>query len=118
MEAQLDSYKLSKETSLGTDTVREEIPRETDREVGVDTPITMAQVGGGMGPPPIPPVSPILPIAPLVRPRGLPILVLQNLAAVDMPSHLPKFYGTKDEDLSRHMERYIERLASSLVTNP
>ena len=45
-------------------------------------------------------------------------MVPQNLAAVDMPSHLPKFYGTKDEDPSRHMERYIERLASSLVTNP
>ena len=35
-----------------------------------------------------------------------------------MSSHLPKFYGTKDEDLSRHMERYMETLASSLVTNP
>ena len=35
-----------------------------------------------------------------------------------MPSHLPKFYGTKDEDPSRHMEWYIERLASSLVINP
>ena len=37
--------------------------------------------------------------------------------AVDTPSHLPKFYGTKDEDLSRHMKRFIERLASSLFTN-
>ena len=35
-----------------------------------------------------------------------------------MPSHLPKFYGTKNKDPSRHMERYIKRLASSLVTNP
>ena len=35
-----------------------------------------------------------------------------------MPSHIHKFYGTKDEDPSRHMKRYIERLASSLVTNP
>src|ERR1700737_3914730 len=26
--------------------------------------------------------------------------------------------GPKDEDPSRHMERYIERLASSLITNP
>ena len=45
-------------------------------------------------------------------------MVLQNLPAVDMPSHLPKFYATKDEDPSMHMEKYIERLASSLVTNP
>ena len=35
-----------------------------------------------------------------------------------MSSHCPKFYGTKDKDPSRHMERYIERLASSLVTDP
>ena len=42
---------------------------------------------------------------PLVRPR-------------DMPSNLPKFWGTKDEDPLRHMERYIERLASSFITNP
>jgi hypothetical protein len=61
---------------------------------------------------------PISPIDPLVRLRGLSILVPQNLAAVDMQSHLPKFYGTKDEDPSRHMERYMERLASSLVINP
>ena len=79
-----------------------------DREVGEDTPVIMDQDRG-----PDPP-----PIDPLVRPRGLPIVVPQNLPVVDMPSHLPKFYGTKDEDPSRHMERYIERLASSLVTNP
>ena len=72
----------------------------------------MAHDGEGGGPPPMPPIDP------LVRPRGLPIMVPQNLAAVDMPSHLPKFYGIKDEDLSRHMERYTERLASSVVTNP
>ena len=68
-----------------------------------------------MDPPPIPP---ILPIDPLVRPRGLPIVVPQNLRAVDIPSHLHKFYGTKDEDPSMHMKRYMERLASSLVINP
>jgi hypothetical protein len=74
----------------------------------------MAQEEGEMDPPPI---SSIPFIDPLVRPRGLPFLVPQNLAAVDMPSHLPKFYETKDENPSRHMERYIERLVSSLVTN-
>ena len=57
------------------------------------------------------------PIDPLVRPRGLPIVVPQNLAAVDMPSYLFKFYGIKDEDPSRHMKRYIESLVSSFVTN-
>ena len=66
-----------------------------DREVGEDTPVIMDQDRG-----PDPP-----PIDPLVRPRGLPIVVPQNLPVVDMPSHLPKFYGTKDEDPSRHMER-------------
>ena len=65
-----------------------------------------------------PPIPPIGPVNPLVRPRGLPIMVPQNLQVVDKPSYLPKFYGTKDEDPSRHMERYIERLASFLVTNP
>jgi hypothetical protein len=34
-----------------------------------------------------------------------------------MPSHLLKFYETKDEDPSRHMKRYMKRLASSFVTN-
>ncbi|OAE23929.1 hypothetical protein AXG93_1217s1410 [Marchantia polymorpha subsp. ruderalis] len=57
-------------------------------------------------------------IDPLVRPRGLPIHVPQNLATVVVSSNLPKFYGTKDEDPSRHMERYVERLASSLITDP
>lgn len=31
---------------------------------------------------------------------------------------MPKFWDTNDEDPSRHMERYIERLASSLIINP
>ena len=69
---------------------------------------------------PLPPPDPPLgePIDPLVRPRGLSILVPRDLAALDMPSNLPKFWGTKDEDPFRHMERYIERLANSLITNP
>jgi hypothetical protein len=82
----------------------------------VNTLVTMAQGGGGI--PPIPPVPPMNPIDPLVRPRNLPILVPQNLPAVDMPSYLPKFYGTKDEDPSRHMERHMEKLVSFLVINP
>ena len=35
-----------------------------------------------------------------------------------MPSNLLKFWETKYEDPLRHMERYIERLASSLITDP
>ena len=111
LEEEATSFKLSGETSSKTDAVRDEFPVETDKEIGVDTPVTMAQDGEGGGPLPVPPIDL------LVRPRGLPILVPQNLVAVDMPSHLPKFYGTKGEDPFKHMERYIERLASSLVTN-
>ena len=75
--------------------------------------------GTNMDAPPPPPDPPVVePIDPLVRPKGLPILVPRDLAELDMPSNLPKFWGTKDEDPSRHMERYIERLASSLITNP
>ena len=118
LEAQLGKEatpsKLNGETSPDTCTFGEEIPVGIDREVENDIPVIMNQ-DRGSDPPPIPPMPPI---DPLVRPRGLPIVVPQNLPAVDMPSHLPKFYGTKDEDPSRHMERYIERLASSLVTNP
>ena len=36
---------------------------------------------------------------------------------MNIPSHLPKFYESKDEDLSRHMEKYIDRLGRSLVAN-
>jgi hypothetical protein len=75
----------------------------------------MAQEGGGMDSSPTPLIPPI---DSLVRPRGLPVLVLQNLAAVNMPSHLPKFDETNDEDPYRYMERYIKKLARSLVTNP
>ena len=117
LEAQLGKEgtpsKLSGETSSGTYTFGKEIPVGIDRKIGEDTPVTMDQ-DRDPDPPPIPPMPPI---DPLVRPRGLPIVVPQNLPEVNMPSHLPKFYGTKDEDPSRHMERYIERLASSLVTN-
>lgn len=52
--------------------------------------------------------SPNSPIDHLVRPKGFPILVLHNLAALDMPSNFPKFWGTKDNDMSRPMGRYIE----------
>ena len=70
----------------------------------------MDELGEGGIPPPI---LPIPPIDPLVRPRGLPIIVPQGLPSLDISSNLPKFYETKDEDPSRHMERVI----SSLITN-
>ena len=104
--------KLSGETSTETHAIREEILLEVDSGIGVESPVTMDPNGEGGGLLPVPSIDP------LVRPRGLPILVPHNLWTMDMPSHLPKFHGTKDEDPSRHMERYIERLASSLVTNP
>ena len=120
VEAQLEREatpsKLSGETSSKTNTFREGTLIGIDRDTEVNTSVIMDPRGGRD--PLIPPVPPIDPIDPLVRPRSLPIVVLQNLPAMDMPSHLPKFYGTKDEDPSRHMERYIERLASSFVTNP
>lgn len=65
------------------------------------SPSTMDPLGGGGIPPPIPPLPPFPPI-------GLPIIVPQDLVSVDIPSNLPKFYETKDEDPSRHMERFIE----------
>lgn len=102
---------MSCETSSEPNPVREEIHVEVGREIRVDTPITMAQDGEGGGPPPMAPTNPF------VKARNLPILVPQSLVVVDMSSHVSKFYGTKDEDPSRHMERYIENLASSFVTN-
>jgi hypothetical protein len=112
--------KLSGETSSEAYKLRKENSIDLGEGVENTLPATMAEERGMDLPPitPMPPIPSIPPIDPLVKPRGLPIVISQNLAAMDMPSHLPKFYGTKDEDPSRHMERYIERLASSFVTNP
>ena len=99
---------LSGEISSETYSFTKEILIDIDKEVGEDTPVNMDQDRGVDS----------LPIGPLVRLRGLPIEVPQNLHAVDMPSYLPKFYGTKDEDPSKDNKGHIERLASSLVTNP
>ena len=59
--------------------------------------------------------TPVPPIDPLFGPKGLSIFVLHNLAALDMLSNLHKFMGTRDEDPSRCMEEFIERLASSFI---
>ena len=112
VEAQLEKKTipsmLSGEISSETYSFTKEILIDIDKEVGEDTPVNMDQDRG----------MDSLPIGPLVRLRGLPIEVPQNLHAVDMPSYLPKFYGTKDEDPSKDNKGHIERLASSLVTNP
>ncbi|XP_073390318.1 uncharacterized protein [Physcomitrium patens] len=54
---------------------------------------------------------------PLVRPRGLLVAMPAGLLAATVPGNLPKFYGTKDEDPTLHMERYIEILTTSLIGN-
>ena len=41
----------------------------------------------------------------------------QNLIQLDMLSDLPKFYGTRDDDPSRHLERYIKRMTIALITD-
>ena len=110
LEHEIIPSKLSGEISSENYTPREEFLIGVDRGLLDSSPITM-DGDRGLDPPLIPPIPPI---DPLVRPRGLPIVVPQNLQAVDIPSHLPKFYGTKNEDPSRHMER----LANSLVINP
>ena len=119
VEAQLEMKttpsKFSGETSSEIDTFGKESPIETDRKIREDTPITGAREESVMDPPSIPPMSPI---DPLVRRRGLSTMVPQNLAALDMPSHIVEFYETIDVDLPRHMEKYIDIWASSLVTNP
>ena len=104
---------LSGETSKETNIVREEVFVETSKVRGEGSSVTMDLPGGGGIPPPIPP---ILPIDLWVRPMGLPIVIPRGLVAVDLPSHLPKFYVIKDEDPSKHMERFIERVVSSLIT--
>ena len=116
IEAQLEKettpYWLRNEEVPETETNGLQTLLEAGSEVGVDTPVvTMAHKGERKAPPLISLIDP------LVRPRGLPIVVPRNLAAVDMPSNLPKFWGTKDEDPSRHMECYIKRLASTLITD-
>ena len=103
------------EKDAETEEVRESIPVEVEEEVEVEPPETMnLPIEGGGGPPP---PHPMPPIDPLVRPRGLPIRFFQNLVPRDMPVDLPKFYETRDDDPSRHMERYIERMIFALITN-
>ena len=55
-------------------------------------------------------------INPLVQPRGLPIVFPEGLVAHSVPSNLPVFTGSRDEDPSLHVERFIEILTTSLVS--
>ena len=78
---------------------------------------------GGGGPPPpggrgggSPPL-PGSPIQQFMRPRGLPILVPQNLVPIEMPPDLPKFSERGMRIPSWHTERYIERMTMALITN-
>ena len=93
----------------------EGIPIEVEEEVEVEPPVTMNPPNGGGGGPS--PLQPMPPTNPLVKPRSLPIRVPQNLVPLDMPADLPKFYETRDDDSSRHMERYIKRMIIVLITN-
>jgi hypothetical protein len=62
-------------------------------------------------------VPPGIPMNPLVQPRGLPILVPPGLAIATIPPNLPLFRGTRDEDPSAHVERFIELLTTCLITD-
>jgi len=53
----------------------------------------------------------------MMLPRGLPIVVPQGLREVLIPYNLPKFFGSRDDDLATHVERFEEILISSLVTD-
>ncbi len=60
---------------------------------------------------------PVRPINPLVQPRGLPIVVPDGLPTQSVPPHLPVFTGSRDEDPSLHVERFIEMLTTFLITD-
>lgn len=80
--------KLIGEIFEGTNIVREEVFVSTSELNREGFPITMEPPEGGGIPPPIPPFPPI---DPLVRPRGLPIIVPQGLASVDIPPTFSNF---------------------------
>ena len=105
------------EKDAETEGLREEISIEVEKEEEgeVELTVTMNPLSGGGGGPP--PLQPMPPVDPLVKPRGLPIRVPQNLVPLDMPADLPKFYEMRDDNPSRHMERYIERMTFALITN-
>jgi hypothetical protein len=56
-------------------------------------------------------------IDPMMLPRGLPITVPNGLRGVAILTNLPKFTGSPNEDPATHVERFVEVLITSLVTN-
>ena len=102
--------------NIETKTEKRKNPFEVEAKIKAEPPATMDHNRGGGGPPPVPQLPSVPLIDPLVRPRGLPVLVPQNLGATGIPSNLPKFYGSMDDDPSRQMERYIERMIFLLIT--
>jgi hypothetical protein len=80
-------------------------------------------------PPPPPVINLSLPVGnpsphpnpitdPMMLPRGLRIIIPQGLMPVTMPVNLPKFSGTRNEDLAAHVERFVKVFIMSLITDP
>ena len=49
----------------------------------------------------------------MMCPKGLPIVVPSNLQKIQMPTNLPKFFGSAHEDPTTLVERFEELLVSS-----
>jgi hypothetical protein len=81
---------------------------EKSRETEQGNVIELEEATTATPPPRLEPPS-VDPIHPLVRPRGLPISVSRDLATFNMLSNISKFWSTKNEDPSRHMEIYIKK---------
>jgi hypothetical protein len=56
-------------------------------------------------------------IDPMMLPRGFPITIPNGLRGVAIPTNLPKFTGSPNEDSATHVERFVEVLITSLVTD-
>jgi hypothetical protein len=56
-------------------------------------------------------------IDPMILPKGLPIIVPNGLRRVVILTNLPKFTSSPNKDLATHVERFVEVLITSLVTN-
>jgi len=56
-------------------------------------------------------------IDPMMLPKGLPITVPNGLKGVVILTNLPKFTGSPNEDPATHVERFVEVLITSLMTD-
>jgi hypothetical protein len=56
-------------------------------------------------------------IDPMMFPKSFPIIVFNGLKRVTILANLPKFIGSPNEDSTIHVERIIEVLITSLVTD-